>query len=180
MAWGVEPRVPFLDREFLELAMGMDAKVKMTGPGRMEKCVLRDAFEGCLPPSILRRQKEQFSDGVGYSWIDGLKDFSESQVTDWEMKESTNRFPINPPQSKEGYIYRRIFEEQFPGAACAMTVPGGKSIACSSAAAIAWDANFAVCADPSGRSVGDVHNAARSAAVESDWERDRSLCRILK
>ncbi|TYT27397.1 asparagine synthase B [Luteimonas viscosa] len=168
MAWGVEPRVPFLDREFLDVAMRMDAKYKMidrsdSGPRRMEKGVLRDAFEGELPGSILWRQKEQFSDGVGYGWIDGLKAHAESQVSDRELAAADRRFPVNPPQTKEAYYYRMLFEQFYPGTACAQTVPGGKSIACSSPAAIAWDASFAAMADPSGRAVAGVHAQAVSA-----------------
>jgi asparagine synthase (glutamine-hydrolysing) len=160
MAWGVEPRVPFLDREFLEVAMGMDATAKMAGGGRIEKTVLRKAFSGYLPDAILWRQKEQFSDGVGYGWIDGLKSYASSRVTDRDFARSAARFPINPPQSKEAYLYRCLFEQFFPDTACAMTVPGGKSIACSSPAAIAWDEAFAAAADPSGRSIVGVHRAA--------------------
>jgi asparagine synthase (glutamine-hydrolysing) len=165
MAWGVEPRVPFLDVEFLDVAMRMDAAAKMVRPGPqggrpIEKAVLREAFQGYLPDSILWRQKEQFSDGVGYGWIDGLKAHAEAHVSDAEFAAAAQRFPINPPQTKEAYVYRRIFEQQFPGDACAETVPGGKSIACSSPAAIAWDAAFANAADPSGRAVAGVHQAA--------------------
>lgn len=160
MAWGVEPRVPFLDVEFMDVAMRMDAKHKMSGGGKIEKSVLREAFEGTLPQEILWRQKEQFSDGVGYGWIDGLKAHAEANVSDAEFAAAEQRFPINPPQTKEAYFYRRLFEEIFPGEACAKTVPGGKSIACSSPAAIAWDAAFATMADPSGRAVAGVHNDA--------------------
>ncbi len=165
MAWGVEPRVPFLDVEFLDVAMKMDAQAKMVGVGsggerRIEKAILREAFEGYLPDEILWRQKEQFSDGVGYGWIDGLKAHAQAHVGDREFAAAASRFQINPPQSKEAYFYRRIFEQFFPGAACAQTVPGGKSIACSSPAAIAWDASFANAVDPSGRAVAGVHNAA--------------------
>ena len=160
MAWGVEARVPFLDLEFLDLAMGMDAQAKMAGPGRIEKAVLREAFEGALPPEILWRQKEQFSDGVGYGWIDGLKAHAQQYVSDTMMAQASLRFPINTPQTKEAYWYRDIFEREFPGDACALTVPGGKSIACSSPAAIAWDPAFAAAADPSGRAVAGVHLAA--------------------
>lgn len=165
MAWGVEPRVPFLDVEFMEVAMKMDAKYKMidkasAGPERMEKGILRAAFEGYLPDSILWRQKEQFSDGVGYGWIDGLKAHAEAQVSDRELAAAAKRFPINPPSTKEAYYYRSVFEEFYPGPAAAETVPGGKSIACSSPAAIAWDASFASAADPSGRAIAGVHNAA--------------------
>lgn len=160
MAWGVEARVPFLDLEFLDVAMSIDAKAKMAGNGRIEKAVLREAFEGALPDAILWRQKEQFSDGVGYGWIDGLKAHAEAQVGDREFAAAAARFPVNPPQTKEAYFYRRIFEQHFPGAACAETIPGGKSIACSSPAAIAWDPAFAKAADPSGRAVAGVHLAA--------------------
>jgi asparagine synthase (glutamine-hydrolysing) len=160
MAWGVEARVPFLDLEFLDVAMGFDTAQKMAGGGRMEKAVLREAFSGLLPDAILWRQKEQFSDGVGYGWIDGLKAHAEASVTDADFAAAAARFPLNPPQTKEAYLYRSIFEQHFPGDACAETVPGGKSIACSSPAAIAWDAAFAAAADPSGRAVAGVHQAA--------------------
>lgn len=162
MAWGVEARVPFLDLEFLDVAMSMDAKFKMAGNGRIEKAVLREAFEGALPESILWRQKEQFSDGVGYGWIDGLKAHAEAQVSDREFAAAAKRFPVNPPATREAYWYRSIFEQHFPGDACAQTIPGGKSIACSSAAAIAWDPAFANAADPSGRAVAGVHLAAKA------------------
>ena len=168
MAWGVEPRVPFLDVEFLDVAMRMDARYKMidktsSGAIRMEKGVLREAFEGYLPDSILWRQKEQFSDGVGYGWIDGLKAHAEAQVSDRELAAADKRFPVNPPQTKEAYYYRTLFERVFPTPAAAETVPGGKSIACSSPAAIAWDASFATMADPSGRAVAGVHEQALGA-----------------
>jgi asparagine synthase (glutamine-hydrolysing) len=164
MAWGVEARVPFLDTEFLDVAMRMDAQTKMvdrsSAARRMEKAALREAFEGYLPDEILWRQKEQFSDGVGYGWIDGLKAHAEAHVSDADFALAEQRFPINPPQTKEAYFYRRIFDEAFPGEGFANTVPGGKSIACSSPAAIAWDASFANAADPSGRAVAGVHQAA--------------------
>ena len=170
MAWGVEARVPFLDVEFLDVAMAMDAQAKMVdksgagvmpdGARRIEKAVLREAFAGYLPDAILWRQKEQFSDGVGYGWIDGLKAHAQAHVTDRDFAGAAERFPINPPQTREAYWYRCIFEQYFPGDACAHTVPGGKSIACSTPAAIAWDAAFATAADPSGRAVAGVHNAA--------------------
>ena len=165
MAWGVEPRVPFLDREFLDVAMRIDAKWKMVDKTRrdaqrMEKGILRAAFDGHLPESILWRQKEQFSDGVGYGWIDGLKAHAEAQVSDRELAAADKRFPVNPPQTKEAYFYRSVFERFYPTPAAAETVPGGKSIACSSPAAIAWDASFATMADPSGRAVAGVHEQA--------------------
>ncbi|WP_349984830.1 asparagine synthase B [Stenotrophomonas sp. WHRI 8082] len=165
MAWGVEPRVPFLDREFLDVAMRFDAVHKMVGSDasggrRVEKGVLRAAFEGYLPESILWRQKEQFSDGVGYGWIDGLKAHAEAQVSERVLAAADKRFPHNPPQTKEAYYYRHVFEQYFPSHAAAETVPGGKSIACSSPAAIAWDASFANAADPSGRAIAGVHESA--------------------
>ncbi|WP_158753279.1 asparagine synthase B [Dyella sp. S184] len=160
MAWGVEARVPFLDLEFIDVAMGMDAQHKMAGQGRIEKAALREAFEGALPDSILWRQKEQFSDGVGYGWIDGLKAHAEQAISDREFAAAAARYPFNTPATKEAYFYRRIFEQHFPGEACAATVPGGKSIACSSTAALAWDPAFANAADPSGRAVRGVHSHA--------------------
>ncbi|GAB2547039.1 asparagine synthase B [Rhodanobacter koreensis] len=160
MAWGVEARVPFLDLEFIDVAMGLDAKHKMAGQGRIEKAVLREAFEGALPDSILWRQKEQFSDGVGYGWIDGLKSHAGQAVSDREFAAAAARYPFNTPATKEAYFYRRIFEQHFPGEAYALTVPGGKSIACSSPAALAWDPAFAGAADPSGRAVRGVHSQA--------------------
>ncbi|MFC7451164.1 asparagine synthase B [Rhodococcus daqingensis] len=160
MAWGVEARVPFLDLEFLDVAMGMDAKHKMAGGGRIEKAVIREAFDGALPEQILWRQKEQFSDGVGYGWIDGLKDHAEAVVTDAELASAAVDFPHNTPETKEAYLYRRIFDQHFPGQACAATVPGGKSIACSTPAALEWDPEFAAMADPSGRAVQGVHEQA--------------------
>jgi asparagine synthase (glutamine-hydrolysing) len=159
MAWGVEARVPFLDLEFLDLAMGFDAQAKMAGNGRIEKAVLREAFAGALPDEILWRQKEQFSDGVGYGWIDGLKAHAAAYVSDAMFAQAALRFPVNPPATKEAYFYRELFEREFPGDACARTVPGGKSIACSSPAALAWDPAFAAAADPSGRAVASVHLA---------------------
>jgi asparagine synthase (glutamine-hydrolysing) len=165
MAWGVEPRVPFLDLEFIQAAMAMDAAHKMAGPGRIEKAVLREAFEGALPASILWRQKEQFSDGVGYGWIDGLKAHAAAAVSDAMLAAAGHRFSINPPASKEAYWYRSVFEQHFPGEACARTVPGGPSIACSSPAAIAWDPAFAAAADPSGRAIAGVHRAASIATT---------------
>ena len=160
MAWGVEARVPFLDLAFVDLAMGMDAAHKMAGPDRIEKAVLREAFAGVLPDEILWRQKEQFSDGVGYGWIDSLKAHAESVVSDRELASAATRFLHNPPQTKEALWYRRLFDEYFPGTACAATVPGGKSIACSTPEALAWDASFAAAADPSGRAVAGVHRGA--------------------
>ncbi len=159
-AWGIEARVPFLDREFLDVAMAFSPSAKMVGKGRMEKFPLRTAFEGALPPEILWRQKEQFSDGVGYSWIDSLKAHAERRVTDAELAEAKFRFPYNPPATKEAYLYRTLFSAHFPSDASARCVPGGPSIACSTPTAILWDAAFANNADPSGRSVLGVHGAS--------------------
>ncbi|MDB4967575.1 MAG: asnB [Myxococcales bacterium] len=162
-AWGVEIRVPFLDREFLDVAMAFDPQAKMTGPGRMEKHPLREAFAGgYLPDEILWRQKEQFSDGVGYRWIDSLKANAAAQVSDLQMANARYRFPYNTPMTKEAYFYREIFESHFPGDAAAGCVPGGPSIACSTPTAIAWDASFARNADPSGRAVMGVHAASNA------------------
>ena len=159
-AWGIEVRVPFLDREFLDVAMAFNPAEKMVGPGRMEKFPLRKAFEGWLPDEILWRQKEQFSDGVGYRWIDSLKAVAEERVSDTQMENARYRFPYNTPVTKEAYLYREIFESHFPGEAASACVPGGPSIACSTPAAIAWDASFASHADPSGRAVLGVHQDA--------------------
>lgn len=159
-AWGVEARVPFLDLEFLDVAMSMDAEHKRTRPGRIEKAVLREAFEGALPESILWRQKEQFSDGVGYGWIDSLKAHAEATIVDTELVAAAGEFAFNTPITKEALLYRRLFAQAFPGDSCAATVPGGPSIACSTPTAIAWDASFAAAADPSGRAIAGVHQAA--------------------
>jgi asparagine synthase (glutamine-hydrolysing) len=162
-AWGVEVRVPFLDREFLDVAMSFDPMHKMIGPGRMEKQPLREAFKNAyLPHEILWRQKEQFSDGVGYRWIDSLKGHAAEHVTDLQMANARYRFPVNTPATKEAYFYREIFEAHFPGEAAAACVPGGPSIACSTPTAIAWDASFARNADPSGRAVG-VHQSTNAS-----------------
>ncbi|HMV68662.1 MAG TPA: asparagine synthase B, partial [Myxococcota bacterium] len=159
-AWGVEARVPFLDTRFLDHAMRIPPRHKLCGGGRIEKRLLREAFEGWLPPEILWRQKEQFSDGVGYGWIDALKAHAEATVSDRQLAEAVDRFPIGAPPTKEAWWYRSIFEELFPLPSAAATVPVGPSVACSSPAAIAWDAAFARSADPSGRSVAGVHVAA--------------------
>jgi asparagine synthase (glutamine-hydrolysing) len=156
-AWGVEARVPFLDLEFIDVAMSMDAEHKRARSGRIEKAVLREAFAGTLPDAILWRQKEQFSDGVGYGWIDSLKAHAALTISDTELVRAGVRYPINTPGTKEALLYRRMFEQAFPDACCALTVPGGPSIACSSPAAIAWDPAFAAAADPSGRAVAGVH-----------------------
>lgn len=159
-AWGVEARVPFLDSEFMDVALGIDPAAKMTGPGRMEKHILREAFQHLLPPSVAWRQKEQFSDGVGYGWIDSLKAHAASRVSDAELASARFRFPHNTPETKEAYFYRSLFAEHFASDACAACVPGGKSVACSTPEALAWDASFAAAADPSGRAVQGVHAMA--------------------
>lgn len=157
-AWGVEGRVPFLDKEFIDVAMRINPQAKMCGNGKMEKHILRECFEHYLPDSIAWRQKEQFSDGVGYSWIDSLKEVAEAKVSDQQLETAEYRFPYNTPTTKEGYMYREIFEELFPLPSAAECVPGGPSIACSSAKAIEWDEAFKNMADPSGRAVQTVHN----------------------
>lgn len=159
-AWGVEGRVPFLDKEFIDVAMRLNPKDKMCGNGKIEKHILRECFEDYLPASIAWRQKEQFSDGVGYGWIDALKAQAEEKVSDQKMEAAAFRFPYNTPTTKEGYLYREIFEELFPLESAAHCVPGGPSVACSSAKAIEWDESFKNCIDPSGRAVQNVHNEA--------------------
>ncbi len=152
-AWGVEGRVPFLDKEFLDAAMTINPEDKMCGDGKMEKWVLRKAFEDYLPGSVAWRQKEQFSDGVGYSWIDSLKETVEEKVSDDQLKSAVKKFPTNTPQSKEEYFYRSIFAEHFPSDTAAKTVPSVPSVACSTPEALAWDASFQNLNDPSGRAV---------------------------
>lgn len=157
-AWGVEARVPFLDLPFIDTAMRLNPADKMCSPEKIEKHVLRDAFrEDTLPASVLWRQKEQFSDGVGYDWIDQLKVHADRFVSDQQLASVSERFPHNPPGNKEAYLYREIFEELFPHPDAIRCIPGGKSIACSTPAALAWDAEFENAADPSGRAVADVH-----------------------
>ncbi len=157
-AWGVEARVPFLDKTFLDVAMRLNPKDKMCINGKMEKHILREAFEGYLPESILWRQKEQFSDGVGYSWIDSLKEFAENEVSDQQLTNACHRFPLKTPKTKESYLYRQIFESHFPSQTSIDTVPFEDSIACSTATALEWDKAFQNAADPSGRAVKNVHN----------------------
>ena len=159
-AWGVEGRVPFLDKEFLDVAMRLNPAAKMCPGKTIEKKILREAFQGMLPDEILWRQKEQFSDGVGYSWIDTLKKITSEAVTDEMMDHAAERFPINTPMNKEEYYYRSIFEEHFPSESAARSVPSVPSVACSTAEALAWDASFKNMNDPSGRAVRDVHEAA--------------------
>jgi asparagine synthase (glutamine-hydrolysing) len=156
-AWGVEGRVPFLDKEFMDVAMRFNPDEKMAKNGRMEKWPLRKAFENQIPESIVWRQKEQFSDGVGYGWIDTLKKVASEMVSDEMMANAKFRFPINPPMSKEEYHYRRIFSEHFPSDEAAKCVPSVPSIACSTAEALAWDASFLNNTDPSGRAIKNVH-----------------------
>ncbi|PRP65686.1 asparagine synthase B [Nonlabens agnitus] len=157
-AWGIEGRVPFLDKEFMDVAMRLNPKDKMCGKGKMEKHILREAFEDYLPKSVAWRQKEQFSDGVGYSWIDTLKETVNEQVTDEMMESAKYKFKINPPQSKEEYYYRSIFSDHFPSDAAASCVPSVKSVACSTPIALEWDAAFKNMNDPSGRAVAGVHD----------------------
>ncbi len=157
-AWGVEGRVPFLDKEFLDVAMRLNPADKMAGNGKIEKFVLRKAFEDMLPESVCWRQKEQFSDGVGYGWIDTLKKVTSEAVSDEMMAHAKERFPINTPMNKEEYYYRTIFEEHFPSRSAALSVPSVPSVACSTAEALAWDASFQKMNDPSGRAVKSVHN----------------------
>ncbi|MCE5347550.1 MAG: asparagine synthase B [Bacteroidales bacterium] len=156
-AWGVEGRVPFLDKEFMDVAMRLNPKDKMITKDRIEKWVLRKAFEDYLPANITWRQKEQFSDGVGYNWIDTLRALTEKEVTDEQLANAKYRFPINPPMSKEEYFYRSIFTEHFPSDSAASCVPSVPSVACSTPEAIAWDESFKNMIDPSGRAVKTVH-----------------------
>ncbi|MGI2261231.1 asparagine synthase B [Shewanella sp. GXUN23E] len=156
-AWGVEARVPFLDKEFMDVAMRINPQAKMSVDGRIEKQILREAFEDKLPAEVAWRQKEQFSDGVGYSWIDGLKEQAAAQVSDKDLANAHFRFPYNTPETKEAYCYRSIFEELFPLPSAAQTVPGGKSVACSTPEALAWDVSLQGVIDPSGRAVRSVH-----------------------
>lgn len=159
-AWGVEGRVPFLDKEFLDLAMAINPEEKMCPGNTIEKKIVRQAFEDMLPESIVWRQKEQFSDGVGYSWIDSLKELTSKMVSDEEMASAAERFPINTPKCKEEYYYRSIFESLFPSESAARSVPSVPSVACSTAEALAWDESFKGVNEPSGRAVKGVHNDA--------------------
>ena len=161
-AWGIEGRVPFLDKEFMDVAMRLNPKDKMITKERrgMEKWVLRKAFEKYLPESVAWRQKEQFSDGVGYSWIDTLKEVVDEAVSDTQMENAHHRFPIHTPQNKEEFHYRSIFEEHFPSDAAALCVPSVPSVACSTPIALEWDAAFKNMNDPSGRAVAMVHDDA--------------------
>lgn len=175
MAWGVEGRVPFLDKEFIDIAMGLNPSdkmsIKVTEPveqcgfdklnhQRIEKWILRKAFEDLLPESIAWRQKEQFSDGVGYNWIDTLKKMTEEKVSDAEFARRENRFPVNPPKTKEEYYYREIYSRLFPSDSAARCVPHEAGVACSTAKALEWDAAWKNMDEPSGRAIGGVHNDA--------------------
>ena len=159
-AWGVEGRVPFLGTAFLDVAMRLNPSAKMCAGSTIEKKILREAFASLLPDEVAWRQKEQFSDGVGYSWIDTLKRVTSDSVSDEEMAHAAERFPINPPRNKEEYYYRTLFASHFPSDSAAATVPSVPSVACSTAEALAWDKTFAGMNDPSGRAVSGVHNQA--------------------
>ena len=159
-AWGVEGRVPFLDKEFLDVAMRTNPEAKMCPGSTMEKRIVREAFADMLPEAVAWRQKEQFSDGVGYSWIDTLKQITSEAVTDEQMAHAAERFPINPPKNKEEYYYRSIFAEHFPSDSAARSVPSEASVACSTAKALEWDEAFKNLNDPSGRAVKGVHEQA--------------------
>lgn len=179
-AWGVEGRVPFLDKEFLDVAMRTNPKAKMCSvlpasrsgeadpKASIEKRIVREAFEDMLPEEVAWRQKEQFSDGVGYSWIDTLKKITSEAVTDEQMAHAEERFPINTPLCKEEYYYRSIFEEHFPSESAARSVPHEASVACSTVVALEWDEAWKNMNDPSGRAVSGVHeNALQGDAVKS-------------
>ena len=159
-AWGVEGRVPFLDKEFLDVAMRTNPEAKMCPGQTIEKKIVREAFAEMLPEAVAWRQKEQFSDGVGYSWIDTLKKMTSEAVTDEQMAHAAERFPINPPKNKEEYYYRSIFAEHFPSDSAARSVPSEASVACSTAIALEWDASFRGMNDPSGRAVKGIHESA--------------------
>lgn len=161
-AWGVEARVPFLDRRFIDVAMSLDPQVKLSGAqrGRIEKQFLRESFTGYLPDAVLWRQKEQFSDGVGYAWIDSLKTHAELQISDAQLANAAYRFAHNTPATKEAYFYRDLFHRHFPQDWAARMVPGGPSVACSTAAALEWDPSLKAVVDPSGRAVRSVHQSS--------------------
>ncbi|MBK5209792.1 MAG: asparagine synthase B [Flavobacteriaceae bacterium] len=159
-AWGIEGRVPFLDKEFMDVAMRINPQDKMINGERMEKWVVRKAFESYLPASVAWRQKEQFSDGVGYSWIDTLKKVVAEEVTDEQLSNAKYRFPLQTPTNKEEFYYRSIFQEHFPSDAAALCVPQEASVACSTKIALEWDASFKNMNDPSGRAVANVHSDA--------------------
>ena len=163
-AWGVEGRVPFLDKEFIDIAMRTNPKAKMSidenGKPRIEKWIVREAFKDMLPDEIVWRQKEQFSDGVGYSWIDTLKKTTNEMISDAQFAMADKRFPINTPATKEEYYYRTIFSRHFPSESAAKCVPHEASVACSTAKALEWDESFKKMNEPSGRAVSGVHESA--------------------
>jgi asparagine synthase (glutamine-hydrolysing) len=159
-SWGIEGRVPFLDKEFMDVAMSINPQDKMINGERMEKWVVRKAFESYLPESVVWRQKEQFSDGVGYSWIDTLKEVVNTKISDEQLVNAHYRFPIQTPQNKEEFYYRSIFEGHFPSDAAALSVPQEASVACSTKIALEWDEAFKNMNDPSGRAVANVHDEA--------------------
>jgi len=169
-AWGIEARVPFLDRDFLDVAMNLEPTVKLpyaaAHPHPIEKWPLRKAFTGYLPDEVLWRQKEQFSDGVGYAWIAALKNAAGQQISDCQMRGAAERFPVKTPETKEAYLYRQLFEQHFPTATCVVCVPFERSVACSTAIALEWDAAFKANADPSGRAVADIHQDRQSSQLE--------------
>jgi len=184
MAWGLEARVPFLDTDFLDVAMSIDPAAKMITPNHMEKYVLRKAFDTpddpYLPNSVLWRQKEQFSDGVGYGWIDCLRDLANIQVTDVMFGHRALRFPYNTPTTKEGYMFRDIFEQLFHNPCGVVTVPGGPSIACSTPTALRWAKEWENAADPSGRAVLSVHvshvsQVKRKADSDDSEQKDKRI-----
>ncbi len=158
MAWGIEGRVPFLDKEFIDVAMRLNPQDKMINGERMEKWIIRKAFEDMLPESVAWRQKEQFSDGVGYSWIDTLKEVVDKEVSDEQLANAKFRFPIQTPQNKEEFYYRSIFEDHFPSDAAALSVPQEASVACSTQIALDWDEAFKNMNEPSGRAIAKVHD----------------------
>ena len=163
-AWGIEGRVPFLDKDFMDVAMSLNPEDKMIKGERIEKWILRKAFEDYLPKSIVWRQKEQFSDGVGYNWIDTLKKVVEDQISDQKMEEASLRFPIQTPTTKEEYYYRSLFSEHFPSNTAALCVPQEPSVACSTKIALEWDEAFKSLNEPSGRAISKVHEDAYDAS----------------
>ncbi len=165
MAWGIEGRVPFLDKEFMDVAMRLNPKDKMINGERMEKWIIRKAFEDMLPESVAWRQKEQFSDGVGYDWIDTLKEVVEREVSDEQLANAKFKFPIQTPQNKEEFYYRSIFEDHFPSNSAAFSVPQEASVACSTATALEWDETFKNMNEPSGRAISNVHDDAYKEEV---------------
>ncbi len=160
MAWGIEGRVPFLDKEFMDTAMRIAPALKMCPGTTIAKGIVREAFSDILPESVTWRQKEQFSDGVGYSWIDTLKEVTAAAVSNEDMAHAAERFPINPPKNKEEYYYSSIFEEHFHSTSAAQSVPSEASVACYTAVALEWDETFKNLDEPSGRAVKGIHEQA--------------------